>query len=508
LEFSAKTQPDKTAVVHNDRRLTFKEINRRANALAAWLISSQVGAGSRVILLFENSVEYIIGYYGVLKTGATVVPLNTDIKKDQLTFLLDEIDPAAIICSYRFERLLKMMDFQDRPLTKLVVFKPRLDWSANHVSVIALEDILKTAHPEKSADITIEADSLASIIYTSGSTGTPKGVMLSHRNIVSNVTSICEYLALSENDIQMVVLPFFYVMGKSLLNSHFAAGGSVVINNKVAYPATVIKQMISENVTGLSGVPSTYAYLLYRSPLKNMAPQLKTLRYCSQAGGHMAEHLKRELRATLPEWTQIYIMYGATEASARLSYLDPHYYETKMGSIGKAIPGVSMQVVDNDGTPLPAHEIGELTARGPNIMMGYWQDPEGTAAVLDRNGYHTGDLGYADDDGFFYVTGRRDSLLKVSGHRINPQEIEDLLLSTGLLAEAAVIGLPDELTGNRLVALVTPKDDAGAPEKLESFCGTHLPVYKRPASIRVVRSLPKKSSGKTDKQKCIGMLTR
>ena len=285
-------------------------------------------------------------------------------------------------------------------------------------------------------------------------------------------------------------------------------GGTVVINNKFAYPATVVNQIAALGVTGFSGVPSTFAYLLYRSPLKSMASELKSLRYCSQAGGHMSAHLKRELRDALPQWTQIYIMYGATEASARLSYLDPQYYESKMGSIGKAIPGVSMQIVDKAGKPLPPNEMGELTAQGSNIMLGYWQDPEATAAALDHNGYHTGDLGYADEDGFFYVTGRRDSLLKVSGHRINPQEIEDLLISSGLLAEAAVIGLPDELTGNRLVALITPKNDGTSTEMLHKFCGHHLPVYKRPASIQVVRNLPKKSSGKIDKQKCIKLIAR
>ena len=180
-----------------------------------------------------------------------------------------------------------------------------------------------------------------------------------------------------------------------------------------------------------------------------------------------------------------------------------------MGSIGKAIPGVfSINVIGKDGTPLPPHEIGELTAQGPNIMMGYWQDTEATAAVLDHNGYHTGDIGYVDEDGFFYVKGRRDNLLKVSGHRINPQEIEDLLISTDLIAEAAVLGLPDKLAGNRLVALISPKDSSTSPEMLHQFCGNNLPTYKRPGLIKMVKNLPKKTSGKIDKQKCIELINR
>jgi long-chain acyl-CoA synthetase len=508
LETSARQFPDKTAVIHEDRRMSFDDLNQQANRLARWLVGKGIKAGDRVALLFENSIEYIISYYGILKTGAVVTPLNTEISPDQLKAFLDAIKSRVLIASRRFERLLLRTSKYGDYLEHLIIDRPKLDWSAAAVPPLPLHTILEQVADSDDLELDVETEALASIIFTSGSTGTPKGVMLSHGNIVANVKSICSYLRLTERDVQMVVLPFHYVMGKSLLNTHFAVGGTIVINNKFAYPATVINQMVSLGVTGFSGVPSTYAYLLYRSPLKSMASSLISLRYCSQAGGHMSEHLKRELRAALPEWTQIFIMYGATEASARLSYLDPQYFETKMGSIGKAIPSVSMKVIDKSGTPLSPNKIGELTAKGSNIMLGYWQDREATAAVLDRNGYHTGDIGYVDEDGFFYVTGRRDSLLKVSGHRINPQEIEDVLISSGLLAEAAIIGLPDELTGNRLVALITPKDDEISLEGLNRFCGNHLPAYKRPASIQMVRSLPKKSSGKIDKQKCIKLITR
>ena len=182
--------------------------------------------------------------------------------------------------------------------------------------------------------------------------------MLSHANIVSNVHSICTYLELTEDDIQMVVLPFFYVMGKSLLNTHFAVGGTIVINNKFAFPASVIQQMAAENVTGFSGVPSTYAYLLHRSPLKKYRDKLPALRYCSQAGGHMARQIKEELPKALPEHTKIFIMYGATEAGARLTYLPPDRYHDKIDSIGKAIPNVTMSVLDKNGKPVHAWRKG------------------------------------------------------------------------------------------------------------------------------------------------------
>ncbi len=178
--------------------------------------------------------------------------------------------------------------------SKLIIQNSNLDWSSKNVFAYSWEDVVGNQNISMPDIATAESD-LAGIIYTSGSTGTPKGVMLSHKNLVSNVQSICQYLAISDEDIQMVVLPFFYVMGQSLLNTHFAAGGTVVINNKFAYPASVIQQMVDEKVTAFSGVPSTYAYLLHRSPLRKFRSKLGSLRYCSQAGGHMSVQIKMDV---------------------------------------------------------------------------------------------------------------------------------------------------------------------------------------------------------------------
>jgi len=306
----------------------------------------------------------------------------------------------------------------------------------------------------------------------------------------------------------MVVLPFFYVMGKSLLNTHIAAGATLVINNKFAYPATVVRQMIDEKVTAFSGVPSTYAYLLHRSPLEKSRHKLASLRYCSQAGGHMSDYLKKELQRVLPEHTKIFIMYGATEAAARLTYLEPERYMQKMGSIGKPIPDVTLCVLDENGREVAAGKNGELVASGRNIMQGYWQDAEATAAVLTKNGYHTGDLGYRDWDGYFYVYGRKDNLLKVGGHRVNPRETEDALMATGLVIEAVVIGLPDELLGSKLYALATPKNGDCLEDTILANCAEKLPKYKLPAELKLVRSLPKNANGKISREKCLELLNR
>jgi len=502
LEESVKIFPDKPALIHEEIRATYAQINVKANRLAHWLINLGIIKGDRVVLVLENSLEYVAGYYGILKAGAVAVPLSSDLKPDGLKPILKELEPKVIISSSRFERLLKATDLEPYNIKALLLKYPKQNWSSYPFALISWEDII-TDDGSFNPDISIEESDLASIIYTSGSTGKPKGVMLSHRNIVSNTHSICRYLNLTDMDIQMVVLPFFYVMGKSLLNTHFAVGGTIVINNKFAFPAAVIKQMADEEVTGFSGVPSTYAYLLHRSPLKNYRDRLGSLRYCSQAGGHMSVQIKEELRKALPANTEIYIMYGATEASARLTYLEPDRFKDKLDSIGKPIPGVAMRVLDKQGKKLQTGQTGELVASGSNIMQGYWKDNKATSAVLDKNGYHTGDLGYYDKEGYFYVSGRSDNLLKVGGHRINPQEIEDVLMATGLVIEAAVIGIPDELLGSKLIALAVPKNGTCNKIKIMSLCADSLPKYKLPSSIKLVRSLPKNTNGKIDRTKCL-----
>lgn len=536
LENSASNHPDKVAVIHDDRRTTYNQLNTQADNLAAHLLQNGVRKGDRIALLFKNCTEYVISYYATLKAGAVAAPLNPGLKPDGLQYFLNHLEPTAIITSFKSERLLKAVDLDTTHLKLLVIRSPKQKWqNAQYKTSTFGESTINpncrfSPHPDHLASqrprvrknttdyshsnhsqsafaaenpkAQINPTNLASIIYTSGSTGEPKGVMLSHKNIVANTNSICQYLKLTENDIQMVVLPFFYVMGKSLLNTHMASGGSIVINNRFMYPADVVKQMIQEKITGFSGVPSTYAYLLNRSPLKSCKDKFGNLRYCSQAGGHMAKSLKHELRDALPKHTEIIIMYGATEAAARLTYLDPSKYNAKIDSIGKPIPDVTMRLLDKEGNDVPDGEEGELVAQGANIMQGYWKDPEDTTKVLNSQGYHTGDIGYRDKDGFLYIKRRKDGLLKVGGHRINPTEIEDFLMATNQTIESSVVGLPDKLMGNKMIALIVPKNDDYDPENLREICAKGLPNHKQPAAIITVRVLPKNANGKIDKNQC------
>ena len=505
LQNSANEHPNKLAVIHDNQRVTYEQLNTKANILTENLIAKGITKGDRVVLLMENSVDYIIAYYATLKAGAVIAPLNPGLKPDGLQYLLNDLEPSAIITNFKAERLLKATDLNAVYLKLIIIQDPKQKWENTNFRVQSFEE--STTNPNSSRNPKnptnpITPDDLSSIIYTSGSSGEPKGVMLSHSNIVSNTNAICQYLHITNSDVQMVVLPFFYVMGKSLLNTHIAAGGTVVINNRFMYPADVVKQMAEEKVTSFSGVPSTYAYLLNRSPLTAFKDKLPALRYCSQAGGHMAKLIKLALRDSLPAHTQIVIMYGATEAAARLTYLDPKFFETKIESIGKPIPNVTIKILNKHNREVPNGEEGYMVSQGPNIMMGYWKDQQTTAQVLTRHGYHTGDIGYRDREGFLYIKGRKDGLLKVSGHRVNPIEVEDFLISTGFLIETAVLGLADDLLGNKLVALIVPNEKKCSTKKLMEKCAENLPNHKCPSAIINVRALPKNANGKIDRQKC------
>ncbi|GFO69662.1 long-chain acyl-CoA synthetase [Geomonas limicola] len=504
LENSARLHPQRIALVHDSERVSYGRLNQEANRLASFLLQQGVTAGERVVMLLENSQSYVVSYYGILKAQAVAVPLNPELKAEGLKELLRELEPRVVIVSRKAEHALRECDPDSLGISLVLVKEPGLAWSGEHARIVVWEQALEQGEPDDPS-YSGTPDRLASIIYTSGSTGKPKGVMLSHRNIVANTDSIVAYLGLTERDIQMVVLPLFYVMGKSLLNTHVAVGGTLVLNNNFAYPASVIAQMASERVTGFSGVPATYAYLLHRSPLAAFRDRLSELRYCTQAGGHMSRQIKEQLIQVLPPHTRLFVMYGATEAAARLSYVEPERLREKMESIGRPIPGVTMRVVDDQGREVAQGESGELVACGANIMLGYWRDPEATARALDRNGYHTGDLGYQDADGYLYVTGRKDDLLKVGGHRIDPQEIEDALMASGQLLEVAVLGVQDELLGKRLVALAVPLDAQTPAGTILACCLDRLPRHKLPGEIRFVQALPKYPSSKTDRPGCLAL---
>jgi acyl-CoA synthetase (AMP-forming)/AMP-acid ligase II len=497
LENHAQARAEQLACLHGEEAVTYGEMERQANRLAHTLRELGVHRGDRVALLIENSSAYIAAYYGILKCGAVTVAMYTTTTAQSLAFMLNDCNVRVLMTQTKHFSLLQ--ELRDKlPHLSAVVLLDENEYKSEAWPWRMIDAQHVKQQPDGALNLSLIDLNLASIIYTSGSTGNPRGAMLSHLNIVTNTRSIVSYLGLTPQDRIMVVLPFPYVYGKSLLNTHFAAGGTVIIDNRFVFPNVILKTMQEKAASGFSGVPSTYAILLGKSAVRKM--EFPALRYLTQAGGAMAPALIREVMEIFRN-KKIYIMYGATEASARLSYLPPEDLPRKVGSIGKPIPNVELRLIKDDGAEAGPGETGEIVARGANIMQGYWNQPEDTKAVLTERGFHTGDLGRRDEEDFLYVVGRKRDMIKSAGNRVSAKEIEEILLEHPNILETAVIGIPDQFIGEAICAYIVPKNGVPLPpEEVIAYCKERMPEYKVPRQVIARESLPKNASGKIMKE--------
>lgn len=489
---SAERFPERTAIVHGGRRISYAELLSKASSVSAWLRHAGAGIGDRIAILNDDPQEYICSYFGILMAGGIVVALNSDTSPRVFESQISGCGVSVVITQARFMRYFQ--DLSRRLPSLKVVAATGLKTSDADGGGYAAFDLKDAFGFTPGAKVPVKKTDTAQIIYTSGTTGGSSAVTLRHSNLVANTSSIIEYLKLDVNDSVMAVLPFFYSYGNSVLLTHIAAGGRLVINQNFLYPNTILEQMAAEEVTGFSGVPSTYAILLNRSALRRY--KFPALRYMTQAGGAMSPRLAREMKALFPE-VDFYVMYGQTEASARLSYLEPKDLLRKAGSVGKAIPGVRLEVLDECGEPVEPGETGEIVASGENIMAGYWGEPEKTARALMDGKLWTGDLARVDDEGFIYIVSRKSDIIKCGSHRVHPAEIEEALAEHAAVHEAAVIGVEDEILGEALKALVVLNASCQCSRmELLQHCRTLLPSYKVPQHIEFIPELPKTSSGK------------
>ncbi len=498
LEASAAGTPDALVLIERDRQVTYGALDRMANQCARLLRNCGVGHGERVIVALDNSAEMAAAYFGTMKAGAVAVPLPAGPRSDRLPAALVDCTPRVAIVDEPTARVLGPQGVLAAvPHVFVLSSSASSASSAPTVPFPGFVASFERCRAEPLEDRASESD-LAAIIYTSGSTGQPRGVMLTHRNFVANTQSIVSYLQLTATDRVMCVLPFNYVYGLSLLHTHVAVGGSIVIENRSAFPNVVLDSMAAHQVTGFAGVPSTFSLMLHRSNIAEA--QLPHLRYVTQAGGGMPP-------AKINEWLErgpkadFYVMYGATEAAARLTYLPPADLTRKLGSIGRAIPDVEICVVAEDGRVAAVGETGELVARGANISKGYWNRPEESVERFGPAGYRTGDLGYVDDEGFLFLVGRQHDMIKVGANRVGAREIEDVLNQHPAVLEAAVVAAPHDLLGEAPVALVALREPlADAANALRGFCATHLTSYKVPHRVIIVLELPKLAgAGKIDR---------
>lgn len=458
---------------------SFAEVLRRASSVAAHLQREGLAPGNRVALILNNSIDFVAAYYGTLLAGGVAVLLNAAAKARDLQAWLKDCTPTfALIEEGHSEANEAVGSFGSDLRT----------WRTSSGNCFGCEIADVPRRSERS-----ENDP-ACILYTSGTTGKPKGATLSHRNLASNTAAIVEYLGLDENDSIVTILPFYYSYGCSVLNTHIRAGARLILEKNFVYPHAVVETLARERATGFSGVPATFSLLLSRVRLEQF--DLTALRYITQAGGPMTVALTRTLRTAVPN-AKLFVMYGQTEAAARLTYLPPEHLETKLGSVGIPIRDVQIQIRDESGAKVPNGTVGEVWAHGPNVMLGYWRNETATKEVVHDGWLKTGDMGRLDDDGFLHLVGRRTDMIKAGAHRVHPMDVEEVIAELPHVEDVAVVGLEDEILGQSIKAFVVLNTGGQlTPMQVQAHCRARLANYKVPKSVEIVPSLPRTASGK------------
>jgi acyl-CoA ligase (AMP-forming) (exosortase A-associated) len=503
---SAQFHAQREAVVSGADVLTYGELARQLDAFASGLADLGVRRGERVAVYLEKRLETVVTCFGASSGGFVFVPVNPLLKPEQVGYILRDCNVRVLVTSTERLALLKETLDQCRDLRGVIVAgdygekiaNPRLaNWS--WASVL---------QAERHASYRVVDVDMAAILYTSGSTGNPKGVVLSHRNMVAGALSVAQYLENTSTDVLLAALPLSFDAGFSQLTTAFSVGAKVVLLNYLL-PRDVLNAITRSRVTGLTAVPPLYIQL---SQL-DWPPEITGhLRYFANTGGRMPLETLRKLRGMLPK-SKPYLMYGLTEAF-RSTYLPPEEVDRRPDSIGKAIPNAEILVLREDGTPCSPDEPGELVHRGALVAMGYWNDAEKTAErfkplpgresglVLPEVAVFSGDNVRMDSEGFLYFIGRRDEMIKTSGYRVSPTEIEEVLYGTQLVSEAAAFGVAHPVLGQAVIVIVTPKPGESIDEpRILGACRDRLPAYMIPSKVEIRSGpLPRNPNGKIDRK--------
>ena len=458
LSRSARQYPGKAAVICNGRRYSYEWVYDEATRRATSLSRNGVQPGSRVGICLENSIDAIVWMFAVAIARATFFILSPQMRPDRLKAIETDAGATAMIVVGQVRRA---------------------------------EQAVRADLPD---------EDLAAIVYTSGSTGTPKGVMLTHANLCAAATSITTYLKNTADDVIFSALPLSFTYGLGQVTTAFLSGATLVLARSVAYPRTVLDTLAQEQVTGLPLVP-TMATLLVRHGLAQQ--RLPSLRYITNAAAALSEDKVRQLRQAVPR-AEIFSMYGQTECQ-RATFLNPELLGMHPTSVGRAIPGATVAVVNEHGNDLPPGLTGELVVRGPQVMRGYWNQPDATAQALRRRPdgeqwLFTGDLFRQDADGLLYFVERRDALIKSRGEKVAPRAVEEVIARLPGVADVGVYGIPDELLGHAVAAAVTLEPGASlTPLEVQRHCLVHLESYMVPKVIEIRASLPTTTTGKINR---------
>lgn len=437
--------------------------------------------GDRVGIFLPNIPEFVLSYYAVVRLGAIAVSLNVMLKRDEVGFILNDCGARLLITA---PHLLDQIPETCPTLEGIVsVSEPE------RPGIFRFHDLLSSS-PPLAPKANLEMDEGAAILYTSGTTGKPKGVLLSHGNLISNVYATNHHTKMSPEDRLICYLPLFHCFGQNFIMNAAVNTGATLILHERFIPDEILDSIKNNRVSMFFGVPTVYARFL---ALPNLEENFASVRYCFTAAAPMPLEVARRWKERFGRI--IYEGYGLTETSPFACY--NHDFLYREGSVGTPIENVEMKIVDEKGNDLPPGEVGEITIKGPNVMRGYYRRPEETARVIRDGWFLTGDIGKMDEDGYFYLVDRAKDMINISGFKVWPREVEEVLLKHPALNEVAVVGVPDPDSGEAVKAFVVSKENATAKEQeLIDFCRSHIAVYKAPRYVEFIDALPKNPAGK------------
>lgn len=502
----AQRMPASIALREGGHEATYQMLAGEIAGAANFYLELGLDRRDRVAVYMDKRIDTVVALFGAAAAGGVFVPVNPLLKPDQVAHILKDCNVRILVTTPERLELLRPVLAACHDLRCVAVVSgqgaPRID------TLACVSWAGRTAAPERPAHRTIDAD-MAAILYTSGSTGKPKGVVLSHRNLVAGAESVSQYLGNRPEDRILSVLPLSFDYGLSQLTTAFRVGACAVLMNYL-FPRDVIRAVEREKITGLAAVPPLWVQL---AQLDWPAGIDAHLRYITNSGGAMPAPTLTALRARLPH-TRPYLMYGLTEAF-RSTYLPPGEVDRRPDSMGKAIPNAEIMVVREDGTPCAPGEPGELVHRGVHVALGYWNDPEKTAErykpapgqpaglPMAEMAVWSGDTVKMDDEGFLYFIGRRDEMIKTSGYRVSPTEVEEVIYATELVTEVAALGVSHPVLGQAVVlAIYSAGKDAAVSERIMEECKRQLPAFMVPARIIIhEQPLPRNPNGKIDRKK-------
>ncbi len=492
LEEAAKQYGTKTAVVYGDRGLSYVELDVASNKVANALIGIGVGKGDRVAMLLPNSPEFAAIYFGIVKIGGIVVPLDTKYKVDELTSLFNNSQPKVLVAES------PLLESLASALPRFKYIEHVINLGSNYDGeFLSYQQIMATSSARR-PNVEPEPEDTAHIAYTSGPTTRPRGAVLTHHSLVTAAAISGDGFQQTDKDTTILfALPLHHVVGLvGILLTAIYKGSTVVIVPGLSISG-LMEIMERQRVTIFMGVPYVYALMVNVAEKEGIKYDLSALRLYGSAGAPLSTGIMKRFKKQFG--LDIIDFFGLTEAVCFLT-CPPVDGTGKFGSVGKALPGWEIKIVDDNGRELPVNQPGEIIAKG-SMMKGYYNNPQATAEVMKDGWLYTGDIGKLDDDGYLFFLGRKKELIIRKGQNIHPSDIEDVLYTHPKVAEVAVVGIPDEIRGESVRAYISLKEGAVATgEEIRRFCRQHMADYKLPKQIIFLDSLPKTATGKIRKE--------